>query len=122
MRPQVIACLFMLLTPALAADPDRWEALSQEAARLTAQGYFVSALPVAVRALEEARQFGTEDPRFVDSLISTGVLSHHLGKPREAEQALRQGISIVRGRPGREEALSKLLDILATLYYPKNGS
>ena len=121
MRLIAVPCLLVLLTPAQATDPAQWKALDQELVRLTAQGNFAAALPVALEALDVARRFGPEDPRYVDGLISTGALSHHLGKRPEAERAIREGISIVRGKPGREEELSKLLDHLATFYYEYGG-
>lgn len=121
MRRRLILVLSVLLTPALAADPAAWQAWTDEVARLTAQENFASALPVAVRALEQARQFGAGDPRLVYSLNSMGALSHHVGKSRDAERAFLEGTAIVQRQPGQESALSQLLDNLATVYYEYPG-
>lgn len=113
--------MFSLASRAAETDWETWNSLMAEASRLSMQGEFRAALPVAMRAVELARRAGEGEGRLADSLDGLGFLLSQTGDYTQAENALLQSLAISKRLPGSQQRMAITLDHMGILYQQTRG-
>ncbi len=79
-----------------------WERYNQAGMEAYQQGNYAEAEKQWLAALQEAENFGPEDPRLATSLFALGSLYHAQGKYAEAEPLYQRSLAILEKALGPE--------------------